>query len=116
MGVPVHTHPATSKVLVTNDSKATVSVLYWYGNYPNLTEKVSDSLHNRVSGFGPLARPSGWPGPPPIKVAKSFQTFQMDSISTPSGPHWCDGPHLTPPDGPHLDPLGLMGPIWTPLD
>ena len=37
VGVPVHTHPATSKVLLTNDSKATVSVLYWYGNYPNLT-------------------------------------------------------------------------------
>jgi hypothetical protein len=42
VGVPVHNHPSTSKVLVTNDSKATVSVLYWYGNYPNLTEQVSD--------------------------------------------------------------------------
>ena len=30
---------------VTNDSKATVPVLYWYGNYPTLTEsQVSDIL------------------------------------------------------------------------
>ena len=27
---------------LTNDSKATVSVLYWYGNYLKLTEHVSD--------------------------------------------------------------------------
>ena len=38
--------------LLTNDSKATVSVLYWYGNYPNLTEQVSDFL-----GSGPALAP-----------------------------------------------------------
>ena len=32
-------------ISLTNDSKATVSVLYWYGNYPTLTEsQVSDFL------------------------------------------------------------------------
>ena len=39
-------------LLVTNDSKATVSVLYWYGNYPTLTEHVSDFL-----GPGPALAP-----------------------------------------------------------
>ena len=43
---------STSKNQVTNDSKATVSVLYWYGNYPNLTEQVSDFL-----GSGPALAP-----------------------------------------------------------
>ena len=46
-------HPSTSKVLVTNDSKATVSVLYWYGNYPNLTEEVSDFFELETPGLRP---------------------------------------------------------------
>ena len=53
--LPGHTpcgRPRASTGLVTNDSKATVSVLYWYGNYPNLTEQVSDFL-----GSGPALAP-----------------------------------------------------------
>ena len=34
---------------LTNDSKATVSVLYWYGNYPTLTEHVSDFLDSGLA-------------------------------------------------------------------
>jgi hypothetical protein len=34
-GVP---RPLPLMPALTNDSKATVSVLYWYGNYPTMTE------------------------------------------------------------------------------
>ncbi len=36
-----HSEQARSSLGLTNDSKATVSVLYWYGNYPTHSQSKS---------------------------------------------------------------------------
>jgi hypothetical protein len=60
LGLWIHSRPEAAQALhpcctstkqPTNDSKATVSVLYWYGNYPTLTEP---SLYDFLdSGLAP---------------------------------------------------------------
>ena len=41
-------------LILTNDSKATVSVLYWYGNYPQL-RVFSDFFDLPPGGIAPPA-------------------------------------------------------------
>ena len=62
--------------MATNDSKATVSVLYWYRNYP--------SLEHQLSYF--------WILLPALELGQTFELPTFSQIDVPSviGLHWND--------------------------